>query len=37
LSSFIVVYVLHFISHNLATSPSFISLHTYAHCQMFSQ
>lgn len=37
LLSFIVVYVLHFVSHSLATSPSFISLCACAHCQMFSQ
>jgi len=37
LSSFIVVYVLHFVSHSLATSPSFISLRACAHCRMFSQ
>ncbi len=37
LLSFIVAHVLHFVSHNLAMSPSIVSLHAYAHCRMLSQ
>jgi hypothetical protein len=36
-SSFVVAHVLHFVSHSLAMSPSIVSLHAYAHCQMLSQ
>jgi hypothetical protein len=37
LSSRIVAHVFHFVSHNPATSPSNVSLHAYAYCQMLSQ
>jgi hypothetical protein len=36
-SSFVIAHVLHFVLHNLATSPPIVSLCTYAHCQMLSQ